>query len=104
MVCGRVERDSEDTNAINNPVVLVEILSPSTEDYDRGEKLEHYKQLEALREVVFVAHAERRVDVVRRQADGGWVTLSVKSGESIRLEAIDCTLAVDAVYRDPLAQ
>lgn len=102
VVCGQLERDAEDPNAINNPIVLVEVLSPSTEDYDRGEKLEHYKQIEALREVLFVAHDQRRVDVVRRQLDGSWASVSAASGETLALESIGCTLAVDAVFRDPL--
>jgi len=57
VVCGEVEVDPEDASTALNPTVLVEILSPSTEDYDRGDRLDHYKQLASLREVVLVARA-----------------------------------------------
>jgi Uma2 family endonuclease len=101
VVCGSAERDAEDPDAITNPVVLVEVLSPSTEEYDRGEKFEHYKRLPALREVVFVAHDERRIEVQRRRGSL-WERVTVREGETVRLEAIGCELAVDEVYRDPL--
>jgi Uma2 family endonuclease len=105
VVCGHAERDSIDKDAIVNPILLVEVTSPSTEDYDRGEKLQHYQQIQALREVIFVAHDAKRVDVVRRQDDGTWGELSAAGpGEIVELHAIGCALPVDEVYRDPLAE
>jgi Uma2 family endonuclease len=104
VVCGHAERDIDDENAVVNPTLLVEITSPSTEDYDRGEKLEHYKKIPTLREVVFVAHDDHRVDVVRRQADGSWALSSALSGGSLALESVGTELRVDDVYRDALAE
>jgi Uma2 family endonuclease len=104
VVCSRAERDSDDPNAIVNPTVVVEILSASTEDYDRGEKLEHYKRIPALREIVLVAHDERRVDVVRRDDDGTWRTYSADERETVELNSIGCRFSVAEVYRDPLAE
>ena len=66
VVCGPVERDPDDPHAIVNPVVIVEVTSPSTEQYDRSEKLEHDKRIASLREVVFVSHRNREVEVIRR--------------------------------------
>ncbi len=103
VVCGSAERDRRDANAITNPVVLVEVLSPSTEEYDRGEKLEHYKRMPSLREVLFVAHDTRRLEVHRRHPDGSWSVTDSASLEAVRLESIDCDVPVAAVYRDPLA-
>jgi Uma2 family endonuclease len=102
IVCGNVERDTEDRNAITNPAVLVEVLSPATEEYDRGEKLEHYKKIPALRAVLFVAHDERRIDLVARDSKGAWTAASFSAGQSLRVDAVDCTLAVDDVYRNPV--
>jgi len=102
VVCGRAEPDREDPDAIVNPTLLVEVTSPSTDEYDRGEKLDHYKQIPALTEVVFVAHEERRVDVFRRDADGSWSSQTARAGGTLRLESVGCALAVDEVYRDPL--
>jgi Uma2 family endonuclease len=103
VVCGRADRDAEDPNAIINPVLLVEVLSPSTEHYDRGEKLEHYKQIESLREVLLVSPDQRRLELVRRGPEGRWEAVSAGVGEVLRLESIDVAVSVDAVFRDPFA-
>lgn len=104
VVCGRAALDPENRNAITNPVVLVEVLSPGTSEYDGGEKLSHYQRIPSLREIVLVAHDERRIAVWRR-GDGdsdAWSREEVRVG-SIRIEVIGCTLDVDDVYRDELA-
>jgi Uma2 family endonuclease len=102
VVCGRAERDAEDKNAITNPKVIVEVLSPRTEDYDRGEKLLHFQQLPSLEEIVFVSHSRQCVEVFRR-AGAVWSRHEAGPGTSIKLVSIDCELVVDDVYRDPLA-
>lgn len=102
IVCGRLETDAADPHAIVNPVVIVEVLSPSTAEYDRGEKLETYKQIASLSEVVLVAHDAARIDVWRR-TDAGWICDPSGAGQSARLTSVDCDLSVDDVFRDPLA-
>lgn len=102
IVCGRAVLDAGDTLPVTNPVVLVEVLSPSTEAYDRGEKLRHYQGIPSLREVVFVSHVPRAIEVVRREPDGSWSRHEARAGERARLDSIDCDLPVDDVYRDPL--
>ncbi|MEE8409014.1 MAG: Uma2 family endonuclease [Myxococcota bacterium] len=102
VVCGAEARDTEDNNALTNPIVIVEVLSPSTEAYDRGDKLEHYKQITSLRDVVLVSHEQRRVDVWRREEMGGWTTATARAGETLTLRSIDCTLDVDTIYTNPL--
>ena len=73
VVCGEVEAPAIDPHAVTNPSLLVEVTSRSTEDYDRGDKLSHYKQLASLQAVVFVSHRHRRVTVVSRVGAGwGW--------------------------------
>jgi Uma2 family endonuclease len=73
VVCGKVERSPDDRNAIANPALLVDVLSPSTAEYDRGEKLRHYQQLPSLQAVLLVAYDEKCVTAVCRTQDG-WVT------------------------------
>jgi Uma2 family endonuclease len=104
VICGKVELDPEDPKGHTalNPVVLVEVLSPSTEDYDRGEKLAQYRRVPSLQEVVLVAHDERRIDLWRRVGDH-WTQISAGPGATLTLESVGCGLAVDEVYRDPLA-
>jgi Uma2 family endonuclease len=98
IVCGRREHDPDDENTVVNPSVLIEILSPSTEQYDRGEKFEHYKRLESLHEVVFVACDARRIEVWRRTEGDHWVMDAAASGQQARLPSLGCTLDVDEVY------
>jgi Uma2 family endonuclease len=103
VVCGELRRHDVDTLAIVNPVVLVEVTSPSTEDYDRGEKLDYYRSIPTVREVVLVDHARPSIEVVRRGDDGTWSTVAFGPGEAAHLDSIDAELSVDDVFRDPLA-
>jgi Uma2 family endonuclease len=105
VVCGRLDLDPEDSkrHTIVNPCVLIEVLSPSTESYDRGEKLRQYQLIPSVEEIVLVAHDRREMEVVRRQADGSWSRHLAGAGEAARLSSIACDLPVDEVYRDPLA-
>jgi Uma2 family endonuclease len=66
VVCGPTERDPDKKANVTTPRVLVEVTSDGTENYDRGEKLEHYKKISSLECVVIVAHREARVDVWSR--------------------------------------
>ena len=102
VVCGKEVRDTDDPQALTNPIVLVEVLSPATARYDRGKKLEHEKRIQALQEVVLVAHDERRIDVWRRTANE-WEQVTAGPGETIRLTSIDCLLDLDELFRDPLS-
>jgi Uma2 family endonuclease len=104
VVCGRAERDAEDPNALTNPVVLVEVTSTSTAAYDRGEKLEHYKRIPSLQEVLIVAHDGIRVDVWRHRSGEEWAAESAGSEGRMRLQSLSCELAVAEIYRNPLPQ
>jgi Uma2 family endonuclease len=100
---GPIERAPEDANCITNPSVLVEVLSPSTEDYDRGEKLTHYKQLPSLQAVLLVAHDASRVTVVKRGGDArDWEIVEARDGESVVLATPPLNIAVRDVFA-PLA-
>jgi Uma2 family endonuclease len=104
VVCGKQEMDPEDpkNTTVINPSLIVEVLSPSTEDYDRGEKLAHYKQIPSLQEVVLVAHEENRIELWRRLADR-W-SLDVFRGDgTAALVSLSCQLPLTDVYRNPLS-
>lgn len=102
VVCARAELDPDSRVTVVNPTVVVEVLSPSTAAYDRGEKLANYQRIPSLREVVLVAHDERLIEVWHRDAAGEWTRREARSG-GIALDALGCTLDVDDVYRDELA-
>lgn len=105
VICGQVELDPHDPRRQTavNPKVLVEVLSPSTEDYDRGEKLGHYKRIPSLAEVMLVAHDRREVEIVRRESDGTW-SREIAAGDGVAyLRSLDCRLPVSDIYFNPLA-
>jgi Uma2 family endonuclease len=102
VVCGQTERALDDPIAVVNPVLLIEVTSPSTEDYDRGEKLRNYELLPSLREVLIISHRVARVTLVRREEDGRWTSSESRAGESVALAAISISIAVDDLYRDGL--
>lgn len=103
VVCDQLELDPEDPkgHTVVNPRVLVEVLSPSTEEYDRGEKLEHYKTIPSLHEVMLVAHDRRQVELWQRHGDK-WVRSEALEHDTVELESLGCRLSVAEIYRDPL--
>lgn len=104
VICGRVETDAADPRQRTalNPQVVVEVLSPCTEDYDRGEKLAHYKRIPSLQEVVLIAHDEPRLEIWRRTAEG-WTVDVARGVASPVLASLGCALDLVEVYRDPLS-
>lgn len=104
VVCGPLQFDPDDSKrqTVVNPRVVIEVLSRSTEDYDRGEKLGHYKTIDSLAEVVFIAHDRCEVEVVRRESDGSWSRQIFGNGERAQLASLGCELPLDEVYRNPL--
>jgi Uma2 family endonuclease len=99
VVCGPRELDPEDTNTVTNPTVLVEVTSKSTEEYDRGEKFEHCREILSLREYVLVSHREPAIEVRRRGIDGTWASQVAHAGESVALESVPCVLGVTEIYQ-----
>ncbi len=100
VVCGALETITVTKNgrslgqAVTNPIVIVEVLSESTERYDRDGKFQAYKQIAALQEYVLVSQDERRVEVFRR-ADG-WRGAVARAGEQIGVRG--ATIQVDRLY------
>jgi len=98
VVCGPREPAVEDAQAVCNPTVIVEVSSPSTEEYDRGDEFEHYREIPALQHYVMVSHRERRVSVWSRGAGGEWDQACGGDGEVVELKAIGARLDVRALY------
>jgi Uma2 family endonuclease len=100
VVCGPLEADPDSEATVTNPKVIVEVLSPSTKDYDLGEKFEHYRKIPTLQAVVYVWQTETRMESRTRQPDGTWVSRASGAGDTVPIDAISCALIVDDVYRD----
>ncbi len=101
VICGSLEHDPEDRNTVTNPVVIVEVLSPSTQRYDREEKAAHYRRIRSLASYVLISQEEQRLEVFSRNDDGSWTLREARSG-AVDLVAIGCRLSVEDVYRNPL--
>jgi len=98
VVCGPIERHPEDPDAVTNPTVLVEVLSPSTERDDRGEKFAQYRRIPSLRDYVLVSQDRARIEHFQRVDGGAWTFVERGPGECVAL-SIGAALAVDEVYR-----
>lgn len=98
VVCGTVIADPKDADTVTNPTALVEVLSPSTADYDLGEKFEHYKQAPSVRAVVYVWQDWRQIELRERAADGSWRIQTVGHGQHVLIESLECRLDVNALY------
>jgi Uma2 family endonuclease len=103
VVCGKIDLAPDDDHSITNPVVLVEVLSKSTEGDDRGAKASHYRLLPSLQEYVLGSQGERRVEVQRRNERGVWELHFFKVGERVELTSLGVSVGMDELYRDPLA-
>ena len=99
MVCGKPQFHDNRTDTITNPVLIVEVLSQSTEAYDRGAKAIQYRTMESLRELVFVAQVEPRVEIYRKGSASEWVLSEAAGLESTcRFESVDCELPLAGIY------
>ena len=100
LVCGPIEGDPADSGdtTITNPTLIIEVLSPSTEEDDRGSKWQDYQLLPSLREYVLVSQAASRVEHYRRLASGGWEYRDVREG-TLQLDS-GATLDLRTLYAD----
>ena len=95
-------RDREDRYVKRYPKLIVEVLSPSTEKFDRGEKFEDYQQIESLEEYVLIAQDQIQVECRRRVRDESgerWETEIYGSGELVILQSVGLEVAIEELYR-----
>lgn len=99
VVCGEPDLEDEHVDTLLNPTLIVEVLSPSTERYDRGRKLEHYRKIASLAEYLLVAQDARRIEWYTRQESGLWSYRDTQEGQhTVELASISCGLELDEVY------
>jgi Uma2 family endonuclease len=103
-VCGPPLFLDERRDTLLNPTALFEVLSDSTESYDRGEKFAGYRTLPSLQEYVLVSQKRELVEHFHRQADGSWLLRVCGAGESVSLPSLACELAVDEIYLKVFAE
>lgn len=81
-----------------NPSLIVEVLSPSTEKYDREKKFKAYKSIESLREYLLIWQYEKLVTLYTKHNERFWFQSHYEAGETLKLESLDCELSVDGIY------
>lgn len=98
VICGGTVTHPEDRNAATNPVVVVEVLSDSTEKFDRGDKFAYYRSLPSIREVVLISQKQVRVERFTRTASGSWLLTELREGAALALESVDVSIPVADLY------
>jgi Uma2 family endonuclease len=92
--------DRELTHYKQHPCLIVEVLSTSTEAFDRGDKFTDYQQLESLQEYVLVSQTRQRVDYFQRSSQGLWVLQSYYLGDILQLTSINCSIPIADIFED----
>jgi Uma2 family endonuclease len=98
VVCGRPLFEDETRDVLVNPKAIVEVLSDSTERYDRGEKFASYRTIATLDDYVLVSQTAVLVEHYHRQSDGTWIYRALGPGERLSLGALGCDIPVDRIY------
>jgi Uma2 family endonuclease len=101
VVCGKPQLADKREDILLNPTVIVEVLSPSTEAYDRGFKFHQYQLVESLQEYALVSQKEPRVEIFHRQSGGDWLLSDAKGLDAkCRFTSVDCELELSAIYEN----
>jgi len=99
VVCGDIQFYEERKDIIINPVLIIEVLSPSTGSFDRGEKFEYYRSISSVKEYLLISQDKPMVEAYYKQDEKKWLYSVVKGvEESIDLQSIDCKLFLKDIY------
>ena len=99
VTCGREEFEDESQDTLLNPIVIIEVLSATTEAYDRGTKFLYYQTIASLQEYVLVSQEKKCFEIYRKQNDGSWLYRALQSPPiELELQSIACMLTAAEVY------
>jgi Uma2 family endonuclease len=98
VTCNPIDREL--THYKQHPCLIIEVLSTTTEAFDRGDKFTDYQQLESLQEYVLVSQTRQRVDYFKRSPQGLWVLQSYYLGDILELTSINCSIPVVDIFED----
>jgi Uma2 family endonuclease len=99
ITCGPPRLEDDRKDILLNPTFLLEVLSHSTETYDRGLKFSYYQRLESLQEYVLVSQTEARIEIFRRQPEGKWLYSEVRGLDaSCRFDSLVCSIPLSEIY------
>lgn len=99
VICGTIQFDAGRQDTVTNPSVLIEVLSPRTENYDRGKKFEHYRTIETLQVYIVVAQDRMHIEQYIRQDEHRWLLVDFFTPEQVlQIDTTDCNLPLADVY------
>lgn len=100
IICGKVILADNEFDNLLNPTVIIEVLSPSTEAFDRGNKFQFYRSIDSLKEYILVSQDIARIEGFSRQESGLWTfDASIGLDTSFKLSTIDCTFDLATIYQ-----
>ncbi len=101
IIYGEPKFAGEEFDTLVNPVVIIEILSSSTEAYDRGAKFQHYREIDSLREYILISQNQARIEGYRKGEDGKWILTDVIGLDAeYKMVTVGCVLALSDVYEN----
>lgn len=101
IVCDELQFLETRTDVVTNPSVIVEVLSPSTQNYDHGEKFMFYRQIESLQEYILISSMELRIEKFKKEASGSWTLTEYKNlTDKLPIDTIQFQLLLAEIYRD----
>lgn len=99
VICQELEYHKDRKDVITNPLLIIEVLSNSTEDYDRGKKFQHYRSLPSFKEYVLIAQYEPKVESWYKMEENVWrISNAIKLEASIPLYSIECEISLEDIY------
>ena len=99
--CGDAEFEDNEFDTLTNPVIIMEILSESTEAFDRGKKFAYYRKIPTLQEYILISQTEYHVEQYIRSDDSKWEYRSYEgAGQILKMESVQCELPLSEIYWD----
>ncbi len=100
VVCGKAEfEEIGGLKRLLNPILIVEVLSDSTEKFDKGAKFAAYKSIESLKEYLLLAQDRKFITLYTKHNERFWFQSEYEAGETLKLESLECELSVDEIYQ-----
>jgi Uma2 family endonuclease len=99
IVCGKPQFIDRPHQTVINPIVIIEVLSPSTERYDRGMKFQNYRTIPTLQDYLLISQDDHRIEHYTRQENGEWLLReAIGLAAQITIQSIDCIITLEDVY------
>ncbi len=101
VVCGEIKNANKEQNSVTNPTVIIEVLSDSTESYDRGDKFHFYQSISSFREYVLVSQNKQQIDVMIRNTKNLWAFKRFEGqAATLKIESIEVDIPFNLIYRN----